>query len=784
MIEGPINPATHGLAGLHKPRNLRRRHWAALVLLLAVTVRPLQAQSASTSGPASNVNTLIGTGGDPDDGINLYPGAAAPFGMVQLSPDTEDHGLGYHYIHKWIKGFSMTHMSGVGCANEGEVFFTATTGPIVTQVADLQSPYSHKQETAVPGYYQVQLLQWAINAELTSTNRTGIARFTFPRGKSPNIIVPISHTLNNTASSSIHVLGDRRIEGYVENHAFCTNKQTYKIYFVMTFSRPFTRFGTWTKASADTPVKIERDSRSAKQSSHEEEAGAYASWAAEEHEQAITAKVGISYVDIAGAEKNLQAEAEAKDFETIRRESQAAWDKELSVISIQGGTAESRRVFYTALYHSLLMPAVFDDVDGRYLGFDSEKHTVASGHHIYANFSGWDIYRSELPLLALIEPQRMQDMAQSIVLMYVQGGWIDRWPQINLYTNDMVGSPLTIGLATAWLDGLHGFDINTAWEGLLKDATQAPPPGKPYLGEDGVEWINKVHFVPADKVDYGSVSKTQEYALAYASLYRLALALGKTSDAKMLYDRALSYRNLFNPEDRFFRPRNADGSWVADFNPAQDGHGFVEGTGWHYQSFAPADMAWLVNAIGRDAFNERMTEFFNYPELGWYAQLYNSYNETDVHAPFVFNFSGQPWKTQQVVRRIIKENYTDSPDGVPGNDDCGAMSSWAVLSMMGIYSVDPSSLAYELVAPTFPKIVLHLQTPYAGKEFTIDTTANPDSYPFIQDVTLNGQPQSPNWISLHDVTAGGSMHFSLGREPNRKWGSGPGDAPPSLSETK
>jgi predicted alpha-1,2-mannosidase len=757
--------------------------WAAFVLLFAVAVCPAHSQSSSLSDPASLVNPMIGTGGDPDDGINLFPGASTPFGMVQLSPDTENHGVGYHHIQSRIKGFSMTHMSGPGCANEGDVFFTATTGPIVTRDSDYQSPYSHKQEKAAPGYYQVQLLEWGIDAEMSTTDRTGVARFTFPAGKSANVLLPISHTLNKTESASVQIVGDRRIEGFVQNHAFCTRKETYKVYFVMTFDRPFAQFGTWTSEHDRAPVKFMQSGRTAQQSTPEELAGAYASWPAQASAQTITAHIAISYVDVDGAEKNLQAEAEQKDFATIRSQAQAAWNRELSVIEVQGGTAIQRTVFYTALYHCLLMPSVFDDVDGRYLGFDGQRHTVASGHHIYANFSGWDIYRSEIPLLSMIEPRRMEDMAQSIVLMYQQGGWIDRWPQINLYTNDMDGSPLSIALATAWLDGLHGFDMKAAWEGMLKDATEAPPPGKAYLGEDGIDWVNKVHYVPEDQVEY-SVSKTQEYALAYASLYRLATALGKTTEAKMLYDRALYYRNVFDPDDRFFRPRKADGSWVPDFNPALDGHGFTEGTGWHYQSFAPADLVWLIKAVGRDTFNKRMTEFFNYPSPGWYAQYYDSYNETDMQAPYVFNFSGQPWQTQRVVRRILNENYKDAPNGIPGNDDLGAMSSWAVLSMIGIYSVDPANLAYELVAPTFSKVVVHLRDPYPGKTFTIRTSANPDSTPYIQAVTLNGHNHTRNWISFRDISAGGALQFTLAAKPNQAWGSAPGDAPPSLSDAQ
>jgi predicted alpha-1,2-mannosidase len=756
--------------------------WTVLIALLILTICAAPAQSSGTEGAAASVSTLIGTGGDPDDGINLFPGATTPFGMVQLSPDTEDHGFGYHYIHKKIKGFSMTHMSGPGCANAGNVFFTATTGPIVTQVADFQSPYSHNKETAKPGYYQVQLLEWGINAELSATDHTGVARFTFPSGKAANIVVPISHTLNHTSGASVRIVGDRRIEGYVENHAFCDMKPTYKVYFVMTFSQPFSSFGTWTAPDIYSAGAVAAASRSVEQGDYQKWVGAYASWAPEQREHSITATIGISYVDVAGAEKNLQAEAEKKDFNTIRSDAESAWSKELSVIDVSGGTPTQRKVFYTALYHSLLMPTIFSDSDGRYLGFDGQIHIVRPRRHIYANFSGWDIYRSEIPLLGMIEPRRMEDMAQSIVLMYQQGGWIDRWPQINLYTSDMIGSPLSIALATAWLDGIHGFDMDAAWDGMIKDATQPPPPGSPYLGEQGIDWINKVHYVPADKVDYGSVAMTQEYALTYASLYRLAVALGKTSDAKMLHERALYYRNLFDPEDKFFRPRNADGTWVPDFNPAQDGHGFVEGTGWHYLSFAPSDLAWLVKAVGRDLFNQRMTEFFNYPEPGWYAQYYNPYNETALQAPFVFNFSGRPWKSQRVVRRVLQENYFDAPEGVPGNDDCGAMSSWAVLSMMGIYSVDPASLAYELVGPTFPKIIIHLQDPYPGTAFNIEASPDPESNSYIQDVTLNGEKHTRNWISFQDIRAGGTLHFTLASEPNRAWGAGVNDAPPSLSD--
>lgn len=757
----------------------------ALLGFLAMAAGVLAAQNNAASGSAASVNPFIGTGKGAGAGINssnenLFPGAVMPFGMVQLSPDTESHGYGYHYYQDAIQGFSMTHMSGVGCSNEGDVFFTATTGPVQTDVSDFQSRYSHSQEAASPGYYRVHLSRWNVNAELTATDRTGVAQFSFPAGITANILVPISHTLNHTMAAHVHVIGDRQIAGYVVNQIFCGSHQTYKVYFLMTFNRPFSQFGTWNNGQPSDAGKLAKGNRDVTQTQPRQWVGAYASWPAEKRKQTITAKVAISYVDPEGAKNNLQTEAAGKSFSQIRRQAAAAWDKALGVIDVSGGTKPERDVFYTALYHSLMMPSIFSDADGRYLGFDGQIHHVASGHSIYANYSGWDVYRSEMPLLALIEPRRMEDMAQSIVLMYKQGGWVGRWPQIIRYTNVMAGSPLTAVLCMAWLDGLHGFDMNLAWQGMLKDATQVPPPAKPYSGEAGMKWINQLHYVPNDKVKYGSVSQIQEDAIAYASLYRLAVKLHKTNDAEMLYKRALYYRNVFDPQDRFFRPRNSDGHWVEKFDPKQSDHGFIEGSGWHYQWLAPTDMAWLIHAMGPDLFNQRLKKFFDYPNPGWYGEYYNPYNETDLEAPFEFNFSGMPWESQRDVRRVLTENYQDNPNGIPGNDDAGEMSSWAVMSMMGMYTVDPASLAYELVSPVFPKIVLHLHAPYPGKTFTIETSRNPESTPYIRSVRLNDRPEQHNWISFQDMRAGGTLRFTLASSPNHSWGSAADDAPPSL----
>ncbi len=728
----------------------------------------------ANSHNAAYVVPFVGTSSGPGGSINLFPGPSMPFGMVQLSPDTEYQGFGYHYYQKKIQGFSMTHMSGPGCSDEGDVFFTATTGKVHTQVKNMESPYSHSEEEATPGYYMVMLKKWGIKAELTATTRAGLARFTFPAGKQADVIVPISHTLNYTTAAKFHVVNNETVEGYVDDRCFCGVSAVYRVHYIMKFSKPFKSFGIF-ENGALTP-----NSRTMIQTHDNENNGGYVTWPASSHAQSITVKVGISYVDLAGAENNLNVEVGDKSFNTIRSEAAKTWNDELSVVDVNGGTPTQRGVFYTSLYHSLLTPSVYNDVDGRYLGFDEKVHKIAAGHLVYCNYSGWDIYRSQMPLVALLKPKRMEDMCQSIVLMYQQGGWIDRWPQINHYTNVMCGSPLTTVMCTAWMDGLHGFDMKTAYKGMLKDATQAPPSGEPYFGENNIDLINKLHYDPDDKEGYGSVSQIQEDCIAYASLAYVANALGKKQDAQMLLARAKYVRNVFDPEDHYFRPKNSDGAWREPFKISQN-HGYVEGSADHYQWLDPEDMSWLVNAVGKSRFNQRLDSFFSYPTPQWSAEYYNPYNETDLETPFEYNFSGEPWRTQYVVRRVLRQNYPLTPDGVPGNDDLGEMSSWCAFSMMGIYSVDPASTAYELVSPLFRKITIHLEAPYKGKTFVIEGVKDAGDKPYIQSVKLNHKNLSQDWIWAREITNGGTIQFDLGKQPNKDWAVKSSQEPPSLT---
>jgi len=720
---------------------------------------------------ASYVDPMIGT----DGGGDTLPGAGAPFGMTLFSPDTRAPSVGYGWGDHRIEGFSLTHMSGVGCDDEGDVFLTATTGPVKTSVADYSSPFSHRRETAGAGYYSVNLRRWNVDAELTATERTGLVRFTFPAGQPANILIPLSHTLTRTERADIHVVGPDTVEGSVRSQAFCGAGQFYTTYFTLKMDRPFRTAGTFT---GDT---VTAGGLGATQDGQKSPSiGAYLAFPASTLPFVVTARIGISYVDLDGARRNLAQEVGNHNFDQVRRATEASWEKELHKIEISGGTTDQRTVFYTSLYHCFLMPSVFSDVDGRYLGFDNAVHQTKPNHPVYADYSGWDIYRTEAPLLTLIEPQRMQDMCQSISLMYQQGGWIDRWPQANVYTNVMCGSPLTVVAATAWNAGLRGFDMAALYPGMVKDATQPAPGGKPYQGEANVQYMDTVGYIPDDKEGYGSVSQTEEDCLAYAALASVSASLGKTADARFFTKRALLYRNLFDPETKFLRPKLAGGTWYGPFDPTKE-HGYVEGTGWHYRWLAMQDMAGLIRLFGGDApFNAELDKFFGYDHPAWAGQYYNPYNETDLQAPFLYDYSGAPWKTQARVRELLADAYKTTPAGIPGNDDCGTMSAWYVFAALGLYPTDPARPAYELCSPLFPRAVVHLEAPYPVKEFTIEAPNASAQNVYLRGLRVGDKPWVQPWLTQADIARGGTLHFTLGSEPDKGWGAAQAVRPPSL----
>jgi predicted alpha-1,2-mannosidase len=710
---------------------------------------------------ASSVDPFVGT----ENSGDTYPGAQAPFGMVQLSPDLRVQG--YYYNEHTMHGFALTLMSGPGGGNGGTPFFTATTGTVNPDEAKYSYTYDHANESASAGYYRVLMQPSGINAELTATTRCGLARFTFPAGQQGNVLLPSSFANVPTYHSQVDRVDDHTLTGQVSSKPFYGPAKPIVIYFAMTFDQPFATHGSWING------QLTAGSDKVEQPDEHTKAGYYVSFLAQAAPRIVTVRVGLSYVSVDGALNNLKTEVGDAKFDDIHAQTVAAWNKELARIEVQGGTELHRRIFYTAMYHAMLFPSIFDDCDGQYIGYDDVVRHVPAGHqHIYANYSGWDIYRSEWPLLTLTEPDRVADMAQSIVAMYQQLGYIERWDQANRPTAVMNGNPLTICLVHNYQAGITNFDINTAYEGMLKSAlpTQLHGGLGPYenLEDKGGKLLT------AD----ANVSTAQEYCLSYADLGQLARKLGKNDDADFLFGRALEYRSFYNPATGFFTPRRSDGSW----GNADGGSGFCEGDKYIYLWFVPHDVQGLVDLLGgSDTFEKRLDQFFNI-KSPWDAH-YDPTNEPDLQSPFLYDYINRAWKTQEVVARTADRVFTDAPGGLAGggNDDLGEMSAWYILSQLGFYPVDPGVPYYETCTPRFPKATLHLGPGPDAKTFVIDApAASPDNI-YIQSATLNGAPLTKPWFPQSAITGGGNLNVTVGPEPNIQWAASPLDRPYSLS---
>jgi predicted alpha-1,2-mannosidase len=710
----------------------------------------------SATGLAAYANPFVGTDKDGD----TYPGAQAPFGMVQLSPDLKENG--YYYPEHTMHGFTLNLMSGPGGAECGAPFFTVTTGDVEIDPAKYSYTYDHGNESASAGYYQVLMQPFGINAELTATTRCGLARFTFPAGKQANVLLPISFANVTTFASKVELVDKQTLTGQVSTKVFYGTAKPIITYFAMQFGKPFPRHGSWSQG------KISPGSNRVEQKDKDTTVGFYVSYPAPDQPMTLTVRVGLSYVSAQAALNNLKVEMPSDDFAHYHDQTVAAWNKELGLIETQGGSSTHNRIFYTALYHALLFPSIFDDSDGKYRGYDDVVRQVPAGHkHIYANFSGWDIYRSEWPLLTLIEPERAQDMAQSIVEMYKQEGYIDRWPQANRPSAIMNGSPLTICLVNIWNAGLRNFDVEKAYEGMMKSCV--PTTTNAHLGayepteEHGGSWLN------ADS----NTSTALEYDVSFAALGHLALGLKKADDANFLFGRALEYRVLFNPATGFLQARKSNGEWA---DPDNDGT-YCEGNKWIYLWFVPHDVQGLVDLLGgADAFDKKLDEFFG-------DKHYDPTNEPDLQAPFLYDYISLPWKTQKMVAETADRVFTDAPGGLAGggNDDLGTMSAWYILSQLGFYPVDPGVPYFEVCTPRFSKAVLHLGATDGARTFTIDAPeASPENI-YIQSATLNGQPLAKPWFEEAQLLSGGHLTFSVGPQPNMKWASSRLDQPYSLS---
>lgn len=715
---------------------------------------------------------LVGTGGHG----HTYPGATVPFGMVQLSPDTRIEGWdgcsGYHYSDSVILGFSHTHLSGTGAPCLGDVMLTPTVGDIHLDAGSpgdgYASTFSHGQETATPGYYRVFLQTPGVTAEMTATTRCGFHRYTFPPSSQSHLILDLGRGIgNNPIETSLHVENDHTISGYRISNGWGGQRA---IYFVMEFSRPFDSFG----------IEQEGKRLNGAHAATGKIVKAFFNYSTVANEQ-ILVKVGISGTGINGAQKNLAAEIPDWDFNGIRASARKQWQKVFDAIQIKTFDPKIRKAFYANLYMTALAPVIFNDVDGTYRGYDHKNHSNP-GFQNYTTISIWDIYRTEWPLLTLLQPGRVDNILQSMLVEYPQ---LDRhttpiWPLWGNETWCMIGYHSVDMITEAYLEGFHNFDAETAYQQMRDTAMQ---------DRNGLDSYKKLGYVPSAPGG-SATSKTLEYTVDDWCLARMAEALGYDDDAKLFYQRAANYCNLFDRSTQFFRGRNAHGTWRLPFvDNGMVNDEYTEADAWQYAFAVQQDVPGMISLYGGDDnFIRKLDTLFatnSYidtplPDLTGRIGQYVGGNEQSCHIAYLYVYAGAPDKTQYWVRQAMTRLYNDTPAGEPGNVDCGEMAAWYVFSALGFYPVNPDSGIYVLGSPVVTKAVIHLdRDKYHGRTFTVTAKNNSADNIYVQSVTLNGKPLTRPWITHDELISGGTLRFVMGSQPNTLWGSTPADRPPA-----
>jgi predicted alpha-1,2-mannosidase len=720
---------------------------------------------AAPGRSADDVDPFIGTAAGPQPYAkgNTFPGAVVPNGMVANSPDTNPrYSGGYRSGAEHIEGFSQNHMSGVGCAGDlGNILLMPTVGAVTTTEASYRSTYS--AEAASPGYYRVFLATPHVTAELSATTRATISRLSFPaRAKGDaNIVVDVSHGLTASRGGLVRIVSDSEVEGYNDAGGFCRAETPYRVHFVARFSKAAVAQGTWSGGAVDPqPSRTGSD------------IGAYFRFKTAADE-AIEVRLGLSYVSIANARANLDAEIpDRRSFAEVRAAALARWNADLGKVVVKGGTAEQRTMLYTALYHSLIHPSVNSDVNGQYQGMGGVGVRTASGYTHHHLFSLWDTYRSLHPLLSLLYPRRQEEMVRSMIAMYQESGWLPKWEVVSREWRGMVGDPATIVIADTYLKGITGFDVGAAYAGMRKSALATESnPLRPCIGP-----YVALGYVPQDACPRrGSVSITQEYAYADHAVALLAQRLGHAADHALFAARSRSHRNLFDGSTGFFRPRNRDGTWMTPFDPLccalgngkHEGPGYTEGTAWQYRFMVPHDIAGLKALLGGDAaFVAGLNAAFT--DAGGY---YTLINQPDMAYPYLYTYvPGQAWRTQAQVRRDIATNFATTRAGLPGNDDAGQTSSRLFFDMVGFYPADPLSGTYQIGSPVFASTTLHLDRSYhPGAAFVIQAENSSAVDLYIRAATLNGRSLDTPHLAHAAVTAGGVLALTMDSLPSG-WG--------------
>ena len=779
------------------------RWCAALLTVITVPARSAPASEARPRALVDYINPVIGASTSRDYGEGkTFPGAATPFGLVQLSPDTVtggDNGPGYSWHHHTIEGVSFTHMSGVGWYGDlGNFLVMPTTGRLKTQRGvqgsedGYRSRFHHETEVVQAGYYAVTLDDYRVRAELTAAPRAGILRFTLPAADQARVQIDLSRRVGGTSTRQyVKVVDDHTIEGWMkcppegggwgdgDGHA------NYTVYFCAQFSRPMVKFGMWSAAIPDGWRRKREDIESARyqqvvaaakvvEQARELEGkhlGFYSEFATQAGETVLL-KAGISFVSIDGARANLQHDIPDWDFDQVRRKARALWDQAVSGVAVEGGTDAQKEAFATALYHSLIDPRAFSDVTGQYTGADGRIHT--SSDFVYRTiFSGWDVFRSQYPLLTIIRPDVVNDTVNSLMQQaeLSGNGYLARWEILGAESGCMIGDPAVSVFAEAYLDGIRGYDAEKAYA-LCRQTVMGPKTNR-----NGWKDYAELGFVP------DSISSTLENAYFDYCASRFAAALGKADDARLLGKRSLNYRNIYDPAVGNMRAKARDGSWLPWHGATVEGQGCVESNPYQQGWFVPHDIAGLQALMGPDYFLRYLTEFFDKtpPSFKW-NDYCNHANEPVHHCAYLFTYAGAPWLTQKWSRFIMDHAYGPGVQGLCGNEDVGQMSAWYLLSAMGFHPVSPVDGVYLIGSPLFSKVTVRLDPHYyGGGSFTVVAHHNSDKNLYIQSAKLNGRPLERAWIRHTEIANGGTLEFEMGPEPNQHWGSSPEDLPPSLS---
>lgn len=751
----------------------------------ASAVRGAGVMVAEGAGLCRYVDPFIGTGGHG----HTYPGATVPFGMVQLGPDTDsgrwDASSGYHHDDATILGFSHSHLSGTGVGDMLDLLVVPANGPVILDPGTLDRPqgsyrqrFDHADEAASPGYYSVLLRDSGVAVELTATPRAGLHRYRFPAGGG-HLLIDWHHgardetsQLTGVTEATLRLVAPDLLIGSRRVHQWGDGRQ---IHFAMRLSRPVARAEFFANDCALAPQAIESAGANLKVALHYPDASS----------APLLVKVGISGVDTDGALRNLDAELPGWDFEGVRAAARAVWERELARIAIDGASDTDARIFYTAFYHAMLAPTLFSDVDGRYRGMDSAVHELPRGESNYSTYSLWDTYRAEHPLLTLVQPERNADFVRGLIRMSQENPLGPPvWPLQGIETRCMIGWHSAVVIAEACAKRVPGIDYAAAWPAFRKRAFDDRT--------DGLDDYRSRGFIPSDKVAEAA-SKTLEYAYDDWAIATLADAVGAPQDADRLRARSRNYRNLFDASQGFMRPRLADGKWAEPFDPHAMGHDsrlwrdFTESNAWQATFLNQHDVNHYIGMFGGDrAFEAKLDALFaadsglpaDAPlDVAGLVGQYAHGNEPSHHVAYLYAYAGVPYKTQARVRMLLASQYRAAPDGLAGNEDCGQMSAWYLMSALGLYAVDPVSANYVFGSPLFRRSMLDVG---GGRTLEIKAPQTSAANVYVQSVTWNGQRWPRSWIAHADLAKGGRLIFEMGSRPNLAFGAGPADRPPSF----